>query len=117
VVALIDGKQGVEALGNHRNRKQTGVAKLQSANFPYTTEEIVALKAPTSIKTKQLTGNTRRMESLLVLERSGRFTHLNYHLEITPGTLAGTIMSKEMLEHQVSTQFEAIVAEMVRRAR
>jgi carbon monoxide dehydrogenase subunit G len=96
--------------------EQRGVAKYGAASFPYTTERKIELKSPTAIKTSQIKGSMRRVESTIGLEPDGKGTRIIYHLEITPSILASAVMSKSFLEHEVGEQFGAIVGEMVRRA-
>jgi carbon monoxide dehydrogenase subunit G len=96
--------------------QQHGVAKFGAASFPYTTERRIDLKPQSAIKTTQLKGSLRRVESALQLEPEGKGTRINYHLEIVPSGLAGAVMSKKFLEHEITEQFTAIVGEMTRRA-
>jgi Polyketide cyclase / dehydrase and lipid transport len=96
--------------------EQHGVAKYGAASFPYTTERKIEVNPPGSIKTKQLRGSLRRVESTIILAPDGKGTSLNYHLEVVPSLLTAAIISKSFLEHEVGEQFTAIIAEMVRRA-
>lgn len=96
--------------------EQHGVAKYGAASFPYTTERKMELTPPNTIKTSQIRGSLRRVESTLQLEPEGQGTRINYHLEIVPSILTAAIMSKSFLEHEIGEQFTAIIAEMVRRA-
>ena len=96
--------------------EQRGVAKFGAASFPYTTERKIELAMPTTIKTTQLKGSMRRVESTLQLEPEGKGTKINYHLEIVPSVIASTVMSKPFVEHEVTEQFTAIIGEMTRRA-
>jgi carbon monoxide dehydrogenase subunit G len=96
--------------------QQHGVAKFGAASFPYTTERRIDLKPQGGIKTVQLKGSFRRVESTLQIEPDGKGTRINYHLEMVPSGLASTVMSKKFVEHEVTEQFTAIVGEMVRRA-
>lgn len=97
--------------------EQRGVAKYGAATFPYTTDRKLVLNPPNMIKSNQLRGSLRRVESTMLLEPEGKGTRLVYHLEIVPSFLAAAILTKPFLEHEVSEQFTAIIAEMVRRAR
>ncbi len=96
--------------------EQRGVAKFGSASFPYVTERKIELTPQTAIKTTQLKGSLRRVESTIQLEPDGNGTRIKYHLEVVPSILAGAVMSKPFLEHEVTEQFTAIIGEMVRRA-
>jgi carbon monoxide dehydrogenase subunit G len=96
--------------------QQHGVAKFGAASFPYTTERRIDLKPQGGIKTMQLKGSFKRVESTLQIEPDGKGTRINYHLEMVPSGLASTVMSKKFVEHEVTEQFTAIVGEMTRRA-
>ena len=96
--------------------QQHGVAKFGAASFPYTTERRIDLKPQGGIKTMQLKGSFRRVESTLQIEPDGKGTRINYHLEMVPSGLASTVMSKKFVEHEVTEQFTAIIGEMTRRA-
>ena len=95
--------------------EQRGVAKYGAASFPYVTERRIELRPPSGIKTAQIKGNMRRVESTIMLEAEGNGTRIVYHLEIVPSLIAGAVMSKQFVEHETGEQFTAIVGEMVRR--
>jgi carbon monoxide dehydrogenase subunit G len=95
--------------------EQRGVAKYGAASFPYVTERRIDLKPPSGIKTAQVKGSMKRVESVIALEAEGKGTRIVYHLEIVPSLLAGAVMSKKFVEHEVGEQFTAIVGEMTRR--
>jgi carbon monoxide dehydrogenase subunit G len=97
--------------------EQKGVAKYGAASFPYTTERRIELRPPSAIKTAQVKGNMRRVESSIMLETEGNTTRIVYHLEIVPSAFAGAVMSKKFVEHEVGEQFTAIVGEMTRRTK
>ena len=97
--------------------EQRGVAKYGAASFPYVTERKIELKPPANLKTAQIKGSMRRVESTIMLEPEGKGTRIIYHLEIVPSLLAGAVMSKSFVEHEVGEQFTAIVGEMTRRVK
>ena len=96
--------------------EQHGMARYGAASFPYTTERKIELKPPSAIKTVQIKGSMRRVESTLAIEPEGKGTKIVYHLEIVPSAFAGAVMSKKFVEHEVGEQFGAIVGEMTRRS-
>jgi hypothetical protein len=96
--------------------EQRGVAKWGGVTFPYTTERKIDLKPQSTIRSLQLKGSLRRVASTMLLEPEGKGTRLNYHLELAPSVLASVLLSKDFVGHEVGEQFEAIIAEMVRRA-
>jgi carbon monoxide dehydrogenase subunit G len=96
--------------------EQRGAAKFGVASFAYATERRIEMDKPVVIRSTQIKGSLRRVESLMTLEPDGKGTRLTYHLEVVPGLLAGAVMSKGFLEHEIAEQFGAIVGEMTRRA-
>lgn len=97
--------------------EQHGVAKFGIASFSYVSVRHIEPDPPRTIRSTQVKGNMRRLESLMTLAPDGNGTRLVYHVEMVPGGLAATVMSKEFLEHELREQFGAIIAEMVRRSR
>ena len=95
--------------------EQKGTTRYGLVNFAYTSERRIELKRPTNIKTMQLKGSMKRVESTLLIEPDGKGTRIVYHLEIVPSFVAAGGMSKEFVEHEVREQFTAIVGEMARR--
>jgi len=95
--------------------EQKGVARYGALRFPYTSQRKIELKQPTNIKTMQIKGSMKRVESTLLIEPEGKGTRIVYHLEIVPSFVAAGGMSKEFVEHEVREQFTAIVGEMARR--
>jgi len=97
--------------------EQHGVARFGLASFPYVSVRRLESDPPRTIRSTQIKGNMRRLESLMTLTPDGDGTKLVYHFEMVPGALAATVMSKEFLEHELREQFGAIIGEMVRRSR
>jgi carbon monoxide dehydrogenase subunit G len=97
--------------------EQRGVAKFGVASLPYTSERRLEMNKPVTIRSAQVRGTLLRVESLMTLEPDGNGTSITYHFEMVPGLLAGFVMSKSVLEHEITEQFGAIVGEMSRRAR
>ncbi len=97
--------------------EQSGVVRFGIAGFPYATERRVELHPPAAIHATQRRGSLQRVESLMLLEPEGSSTHLTYHLEVVPSRLAGAVLSARSMERELAEQFDAIVGEMLRRAR
>ena len=85
------------------------------SSIPYVTQRRIELNPPSAIKTAQIKGNMKRVESSIMLEPEGKGTRIVYHLEIAPSFIAAAAMSKSIVENDVSEQFTAIVGEMARR--
>ena len=97
--------------------EQQGTAKFGIFSFPYTSVRKMQLTPQKTVKATQIEGNMKQLESLMTLTPDGNGTRLNYHLEMVPGGLAATVLSKDFLQHELSDQFTAIIGEMVRRNR
>ena len=97
--------------------EQRGQAKFGAASFPYVTERQMEMNKPLTIRSVQVKGNLKRVESLMKLDADGNGTRLTYHIEIVPSFMASTVMSKSFLEHEIAEQFTAIIGEMTRRAK
>jgi len=96
--------------------EQQGVAKFGLASLPYTSLRQLRLDPQRTIRSIQIKGNLRRLESLMTLAQDGSGTQLTYHLEMVPGGLAAAILSKDLLRQELTEQFIAIIEEMIRRA-
>jgi hypothetical protein len=97
--------------------EQRGLAKFGAASFPYATERRMEMNQPATIRSTQLKGSMRRVESLMQMEPEANGARLTYHLEIVPSFFTAAILSKSFLEHELAEQFGAIIGEMIRRAK
>jgi len=107
----------IESDGNTLTIEQRGVAKFGIASFPYVSVRQIVLEPERTVRAKQLKGSLRRVESLMTLSPDGNGTQLQYHLEMVPTGLASAVLSEDFLRHELTEQFSAIIAEMVRRNR
>jgi carbon monoxide dehydrogenase subunit G len=96
--------------------EQQGVAKFGLASLPYTSLRQLQLDPQRTVRSMQIKGSMRRLESLMTLTQDGSGTRLTYHLEMVPGGLAAAVLTKDLLRHEITEQFSAIVEEMIRRA-
>jgi hypothetical protein len=103
--------------GNTVTIGQHGIAKYGVVNFPYDTERKLDLKPQSTINSTQVKGSLRRVVSTMLLEPEGKGTRMTYHLELVPSFLASALLSKDFVAQEIGEQFEAIIAEMVHRAR
>jgi hypothetical protein len=95
--------------------EQQGVARFGLASFPYTSRRQIDMTPPDSIRSLQVEGSMRKVESLMTLRPDGDATRLVYHMEIVPSALSGAVLTTRFLEHEVEETFNAMIAEMVRR--
>ena len=103
--------------GNVLTIEQKGTAKFGLASFPYTSVRKMELNPQNTILATQVSGSMRKLVSLMRVTADGPGTRLDYRLEIVPGIVASTVMSKDFLKGELTEQFTAIVGEMVRRAK
>jgi hypothetical protein len=97
--------------------EQQGVARFGLASLPYTSLRQLRLDPQRTIRSIQIKGNLRRLESLMTLAQDGNGTQLTYHLEMVPGGFAAAVLSKDLLRQELTEQFSAIIEEMIRRVR
>jgi carbon monoxide dehydrogenase subunit G len=103
--------------GNVLTIEQKGTAKFGLLAIPYTSVRKMELEPQKSILATQVTGSMKRLVSLMRITPEGSGTRLDYKLELTPSTIASSVMSKDFLKGELTEQFTAIVGEMVRRAK
>lgn len=95
--------------------EQKGTAKFGLLSFPYTSVRKMQLEPGKSILATQVSGNMRKLVSLMRVSADGTGTRLDYKLELVPSAIASSVMSKDFLKGELTEQFTAIVGEMVRR--
>jgi len=105
----------VERSANRLTVEQLGVARFGALALPFTTVREVKIAAPDSIHATQVKGSMKRLESRMRLAVEAAGTRLDYHIEMTPGIASAVVLSASFLEHELREQFDAIIAEMVRR--
>jgi hypothetical protein len=97
--------------------EQQGVAKFGIFSFPYSSVRKMQLNPQKTVKSTQIEGSMKSLESLMTLTPDGNGTRLNYHLEMVPAGLASAVLSKDFVQNEITEQFKAIIGEMVRRNR
>jgi len=83
---------------------------------PFTTVRDVAFSAPAVIESTQIRGTMKRHQSRIGLTPEGAGTRLDYHVEMVPSAMAAPLLSKGRLEQELRENFDAMAAEMLRRA-
>lgn len=101
--------------GNRMVIEQTGVAKFGLLSIPYSSQRQIDVTPPESIRSVQLQGSMKKMESLMTLKSEGGATRMVYHIDLVPSAAAASILTPSRLEHDIEDQFNALIAEMVRR--
>jgi carbon monoxide dehydrogenase subunit G len=103
--------------GNVLTVEQKGATKFGLLSIPYTSVRRMQLDPEKSVLATQVSGSMKRLVSLMRLSQDGSGIRLDYKLELTPSAIAATAISKDTLRGQLTDQFNAIIGEMVRRAK
>jgi len=101
--------------GSQMMIEQRGTAKFGVLSIPYTTVREIVMNPQTTIRSTQVKGSMRKLQSLMTLSADGDGTHMLYQLELVPSVFASGALSKDFLKHEVEEQFTAIVGEMMKR--
>jgi hypothetical protein len=101
--------------GNRVVIHQRGVARFGPLAFGFSSERLIEMTPRFEIRSIQLRGNMRRLESLTRFSAEEGGTHLVYRVEVEPGALYPAALTERFLRDEVAEQFDAIVQEMLRR--
>jgi len=103
--------------GNTMTIEQKGTARFGLLSFPYTSVRKMELDPQKTIQATQVSGNMKRLMSLMKVSADGTGTRLDYRLEMVPSSIASAVLSPDFLKNELTEQFTAIVGEMVRRSK
>ena len=95
--------------------EQNGTAKLGPLSLPYTSLREIVVDPKTTIQSTQVKGSMKRQQSLMTLSAADGGTKMVYQLEIVPSLLVSTVISEDLLKHDIEEEFTAIIGEMNRR--
>jgi hypothetical protein len=95
---------------------QKGEKRVGPFTFPFESVREVELAPTQTIKAKGLSGNMRKLESLTRLSSEGDGTRLEYELLFIPNYWVPPLIGPALIRRESRLQFEAIIAEMVRRS-
>jgi Polyketide cyclase / dehydrase and lipid transport len=95
--------------------RQQGVARFGPFEFPFDSTRRIDLLPSEAIRSVQIAGNLRRLESHTTLAEAPGGTRVSYHVELLPGSDFPALIGAAFLRHEVREQLEAIVQEMLRR--
>jgi len=115
-VPNVSASRIVAADGNRLTIEQRGRARFGVFSFAFDSVRRVELTPRTQIRSTQVKGNMRRMESLTTFTPAEGGTRLRYQVDVVPGALFPAALTERFMEHEIEEQFGAIVKEMVRRA-
>jgi hypothetical protein len=95
---------------------QRGAGKVGPFRFPFESVREVELVPEHTMRSKNVAGNMRRMDSTTRLSADPSGTRIDYHLEVAPDYWVPPLLGAAVMRSSVRDQFRAIVGEMVRRA-
>jgi ribosome-associated toxin RatA of RatAB toxin-antitoxin module len=101
--------------GNRLSVAQRGVARFGPLAFGFESERLIEMTPRSEIRSLQVRGNMRRMESLTRFSPVQDGTAIAYRVEVEPGAFYPAALTERFLSHEVAEQFDAIVDEMLRR--
>jgi len=105
----------VKREGNVLDVEQVGVAQFGPLSLEFTMERRLELTPPRLIAAELVRGTVRRYRSTLYLTAEREGTRLTYRVDLEPGFVAGAVLTREFLEHELREQLLAMEAEMLRR--
>ena len=95
--------------------RQKGVARFGPFRFAFDTAREIELQPYTTVRSRQLTGNLRKVESTTQFTHNDGGTRVRYRVEVVPGFWLPGFIGRRLIEHEVREQFAAIVREITRR--
>lgn len=101
--------------GNRLVIAQKGVARFGPLRFPFESVREVELHPYDTVRSRNIRGNMRQLDSVTRLGDADGGTRISYHVQAIPGFWFPGVMGETILRHEVREQFEAIVKEMLRR--
>ena len=102
--------------GVHLRVVQKGVMPLGPFRFPYDVERDVHLQPETVVVSSGVRGNMRKVEMLTELEAQGDGVRIHHRAVIVPDFWVPPLLGPRLLRSRAEVQFDALAAEMRRRA-
>lgn len=101
--------------GTHLRVEQRGVARWGPLSHPFTTVRDVELEPMTRVRSQSIAGSLRNVRSNTLFTPAAAGTEIRHHLDFGADTWMPPLLLEPFLRHEVREQFEAVVAEMLRR--
>lgn len=105
----------VERAGNRLTVAQKGVARFGALEFPFDSVREVDLDPEESVRSRNIRGSVRKLESVTRLAEAGGGTQVSYRVEAILDWWFSNAVGEAFLRHEIREQFDAIVKEMRRR--
>jgi ribosome-associated toxin RatA of RatAB toxin-antitoxin module len=94
---------------------QKGIVRLGFLGFAFESLREVELEPEDVVRTRNIGGNLRRLDSLTRFSPAGGGTRVSYRVEIIPDFWIPGFIAEYLIRREIQDQFEAIVKEMLRR--
>jgi hypothetical protein len=101
--------------GNRLSISQKGVARFGLLWFAFESVREVELEPLRSVRSRNIGGTLRRLDSLTIFSDAEGGTRISYRLEVVPDFWLPGFIGEAFIKHEIREQFEAIVVEMLRR--
>jgi ribosome-associated toxin RatA of RatAB toxin-antitoxin module len=95
--------------------EQRGVARWGPLTHAFSTVREVELEPMTQVRSQSIAGSLRNVRSSTHFTPLAAGTEIRHHLEFAADTWMPAVLVEPFLRHEVREQFEAVVAEMLRR--
>jgi ribosome-associated toxin RatA of RatAB toxin-antitoxin module len=105
----------LERSGNRLTVAQNGVARFGKLDFPFESVREVELTPEESVRSRNIRGTVRKLESVTQLSEAEGGTRISYRVEMILDWWFSNPVGEAFLEHEIHEQFDAIVKEMRRR--
>ncbi|HEX6829839.1 MAG TPA: SRPBCC family protein, partial [Burkholderiales bacterium] len=94
---------------------QKGVARFGILSFPFESVREVELEAEETVRSRNISGNLRKLESLTRFSDADGATRISYRVEIIPDFWLPGFIGEVVIRDEIEEQFAAILKEMLRR--
>lgn len=94
---------------------QRGVLRFGLIEQPFDTERRIELEPMTRMRTTQLAGSMRRLESTTTFAPLASGARLDYRVELVPGSFMPDFITRWFLDYEFRMQLGALAQEMERR--
>lgn len=115
VVDMLESRV-LESAGDRLRVLQRGVTRLGPLSFDYEVEREVTLDPHHAVRSRALRGNMRKLEMETRLTAVGEGVRVDYRAVLVPDFWVPPLIGPAVLRRQAERQFEALIAEMMRRA-
>lgn len=105
----------VERSGSTLKVRQKGVARFGPFSTAFESIRLITLNAPHEIRSQNIGGNLKHMESTMTLAAEGSGTRLSYHADVVPAFWFPPLIGPSVVRHETAEQFSAMMREMQRR--